>query len=135
MENEGHYIDDPMTVGNVKPDFSGLGLDAVKPYGMPVTLKDIIGDTPEWIKFLPDDFKGATKRAYIKFAVSDVAIRNATFDLKGFTSAKFILSLKHIMENYGMTEIRLTNNFLAVVDAVSNKEVTFFRFHIEYAKQ
>lgn len=123
-----------MTVVNVKPDFIGLGLDAVKPYGMPATLKDIIGDTPEWIKFLPDDFKGATKRAYIKFAVSDAATRNATFCRK-VTSAKFFLSLKHIMENHGMTEIRLTNNFLAVVDSVSNKEVTFFRFHIEYAKQ
>ena len=27
ITDDGHYIDDPMYVVNVKPDFEGLGLD------------------------------------------------------------------------------------------------------------
>jgi hypothetical protein len=27
MDNEGHWIDDPLDVVNAKPDFSGLGME------------------------------------------------------------------------------------------------------------
>jgi hypothetical protein len=33
IDNEGHWIDDPLEVVNTKPDFSGMGLEPIKTKG------------------------------------------------------------------------------------------------------
>jgi hypothetical protein len=132
MKEDGHFIDDPLMVVGVIPDFSNLGL---QPIHIPITLQEIIGDNPYWIKYLSKDWEGDTLRANIKFAVSKLAIKNAKFDLNGFVSTKFVISLKHIMNKHGWSELHLTPNFSATIDSISDKKITLFHFHIEYEKQ
>ena len=134
MNDDGHFIDDPLTIVNTKPDFSGLGIPTEHHPGEPLTLQYLIGDIPDWIKILPKDWKGETTRATIHFAVSNQAIENTKFDLIGFVSAKFKMALKTLRKKHEKTELCLTQRFTATVDTVQAADKTFFFFHIEFEK-
>jgi len=134
MNDDGHYIDDPLMVVNAKPDFSGLGMQPIHPNGMPITLAYLIGDIPYWVKFLPKDWEGETIRAVVTFAVSKLAIENAKFDLKGFVSEKFVLGLRVIKNKHRKDELYLSRNYNATIDDFRDKEKTYFYFHVEFAK-
>lgn len=134
MNDEGHFIDDPLTVVGAKPDFSGMGIPVEHRYAEPLTLQDLIGEIPPWLILLPEDWKGETTRELITMMVSNQAIENDNFDLKGYISVKFVLSLKHIMRKHGMKELHLTQHFTVIVDDFKCKGVTFFYIHIEYEK-
>lgn len=132
MNDDGHYIDDPLMVVNAMPDFSGLGLQT-RPDGMPIILFYLIGEVPYWVKFLPKDWEGETVRAKLSFAVSKQAIENVKFDTKGFVSEKFVQSLRRLKEKCGLDEICLTNRFSASIDSTTDDTQTFFYFHVEFA--
>jgi hypothetical protein len=133
MNDDGHFIDDPLMVVNTKPDFSGLGIPTERHQCEPLTLQYLIGDIPDWIKILPKDWKGETTRATIHFAVSNLAIENAKFDTKGFVSEKFVKALRRLKEKCGLDEICLTNRFSASIDSITDDTQTFFCFHVEFA--
>jgi hypothetical protein len=134
-DDEGHMLDDPLfVIDNAMLDFSDLGMPPIHPNGMPITLEKIIGNVPYWIKFLPKDWSGETTRATIRFAVSNIAIENAKFDVDGFVSAKFVNALNHIMTKHEKKEICLTQNFSATIDSIYDPKKTYIYFHIEYAK-
>lgn len=130
FDSDGHFIDDPLLVVTTKPDFSNLGLE---PIHIPITLKDIIGDVPYWIKFLPHDWKGLATRANIKIAASKMALKNTKFDARYFVSQKLVIALKHLMKKHGWSEISLTDEFGVNIDAMREPDRTYFTFHIEFA--
>lgn len=149
MNYDEHFIDDPLLVVNTKPDFSNLGMEPMHHNRMAPenilacitkkipnpALEAIVGTPPLWLKPLPDDWEGETTRAHIRLMVSKQAIINGEFDLKGFVRIKLLLAMKHIMRKHGWSEIHLTRNFTATVDAFSDDERTLFDFHIEYENQ
>lgn len=134
MNNDGHFIDDPLTVVNAKPDFDGMGIPTEHHPYEPLTLQYLIGDIPDWIKILPKEWKGETTRATIRFAVSNMAIKNAKFDLMCFVSTKFKIALNTLRKKHEKTELCLTQRFTATADTVQAEDKTFFFFHIEFEK-
>ena len=97
-------------------------------------LPDFIGNVPNWLKILPDDWDGWIIRAHIKISVSKLAYENIRFDLNGFLSEKLKISLKHIMLKYGMSEIHLKSVVNASIDTCSNNEVNYFHFIVEFER-
>ena len=134
MNDDGHFIDDPLMVVNTKPDFSGLGIPTEHHPGEPLTLQYLIGDIPDWIKILPKDWEGETIRAHIKIAASNQAVANPKFDLAGYVSTKFLLALGTIKRKKGKKELCLKKDFRAIIDSIRDPEKTYIYFHIEYAK-
>jgi hypothetical protein len=134
MNDDGHFIDDPLMIVNVKPDFSGMGIPTEHHPGEPLTLQYFIGKMPDWIKILPKDWKGETTRANIHLAVSNLAIENAKFDLMAFVSTKFKSALNTIRKKHEKSELCLTQRFTLTVDTMQAADKTFLFFHIEFEK-
>ena len=134
MNDDGHFIDDPLMTVTVMPDFSDLGLEPRKPNIPEITLKDFIGDVPTWIKILPKDWEGETIRARITIVASNQAVANPKFDLAGYVSTKFLLALGTIKRKKGKKELCLKKDFSATIDTFRDPEKTYIYFHIDYAK-
>ena len=98
------------------------------------TLEDILFvGLPECVTILPEDWEGNTKRSLIKFRVSNQAIENCEFDLRGFVKSKFNNALKAIQKRENIEKLCMTHHLSMIVDQVSNKVSTIFYIHIEYA--
>ena len=128
MTDDRHHIDDPLMVVNTKPDFNGMGMKPI------MTLKDFIGELPDCIKLLPEDWTGETIRIRIKLHVSKMAVKNKKFDLKGYLWTKFAIALKTVMKKKGMSEIRLTHNFAMTADDFSDEDCVIFYIHTEFER-
>ena len=92
-------------------------------------------DLPEGVTLLASDWEGETTRVTLKFAVSQQAVKNEKFDLKGFIKAKLDNTLTAIRQRRNIKELRLTRRLQVVIDAMSVREKTQIYFHIEYAKE
>lgn len=98
------------------------------------TLEDFIfNELPKCVTILPEDWEGKTKRALITFEVSNQAIENDDFDLRGFFKSKFINSLEAIQKQNNTEKLCLTHQLTMAVDSVSDKDITKFYIHIEYS--
>ena len=92
-------------------------------------------DLPPGVTLLPKDWEGDTTRAYLKFAVSDQAVKNKKFDLHGFIKGKFDVSLMAIKRRRCLKELRLTRRMCVIIDPKTDNEKTKIFIHIEYAKE
>ena len=92
-------------------------------------------DLPEGVTLLPNDWEGETTRVTLKFAVSQQAVKNEKFDLKGFIKAKLDNTLTAIRQRRNIKELRLTRLLQVVIDPKSGHEKTQIYFHIEYANE
>ena len=92
-------------------------------------------DLPEGVMLLPHNFEGETERVMLKFAVSQQAVNNKKFDLKGFIKTKLDNALTASRHRKNIKELRLTRRLQMVIDPTSGREKTQIYFHIEYAKE
>ena len=92
-------------------------------------------DLPPGVTLLPKDWEGETTRAYLKFAVSDQAIKNEKFDLQGFIKGKFDVSLMAIKQRRCLKELCITHRLCVIIDPKSDREKTKIFIHLEYARE
>ena len=92
-------------------------------------------ELPPGVTLLPKDWEGETTRAYLKFAVSDQAVKNKKFDLQGFIKGKFDVSLMAIKRRRCLKELRLTRRMCVIIYPKSDNEKTKIFIHIEYARE
>lgn len=95
-----------------------------------ITIEDVLTDMPDWIKMLPESWDGPTKRIYMNFPISKIALKNEDLDVKGFISFKLKSSLLSIMRKHLLSEIHLTNHFLMFIDNKWNRYDV--HIHLEY---
>jgi len=97
-------------------------------------LEDILlVDLPECIQLLPEDWKGNTKRVWMRLTISKQAIDNEKFNLRGFIKAKFDNALKVIQNRNNVDKLCITHYLAITVDMVSDKEKAILQINIEYA--
>jgi len=97
-------------------------------------LEDILlVDLPECIQLLPENWKGNTKRVWMRFPISKQAIDNEKFNLRGFIKAKFDNALKAIQKRNNVDKLCITHYLAITVDMVSDKEKAILHINIEYA--
>ena len=97
-------------------------------------LEDILlVDLPECIQLLPEDWKGNTKRVWMRLTISKQAIDNEKFNLRGFIKAKFNNALKVIQKRKNVDKLCITHYLAITVDMVSDKENAILQIFIEYA--
>ena len=92
-------------------------------------------DLPPGVTLLPKDWEGETTRAYLKFAISDQAIKNEKFDLKGFIKGKFDVSLMAIKRRRCLKELRLKHWLHASIDPKHTSKRTHIYIFLEYARE
>ena len=92
-------------------------------------------DLPPNVSLLPKDWEGETTRVYLKFAVSDQAVKNEKFDLQGFIKGKFNVSLMAIKRRRCLKEMRLTHRLCVIIDPKADREKTKIFIHLEYARE
>ena len=95
----------------------------------------LLKDLPPDVTLLPKDWDGETTRAYLKFAVTDQAVKNKKFDLQGFIKGKFDVSLMAIKRRRCLKELRLTHRLCVIIDPKSDREKTKIFIHLEYEKE
>jgi hypothetical protein len=97
-------------------------------------LEDILlVDLPECIQLLPEDWKGNTKRVWMRLTISKQAIDNEKFNLRGFIKAKFNNALKVIQKRNNVDKLCITQYLAITVDMVSDNEKAILQIDIEYA--
>ena len=97
-------------------------------------LEDILlVDLPECIQLLPENWKGNTKRVWMRLTISKQAIDNEKFNLRGFIKAKFNNALKVIQKRKNVDKLCITHYLAITVDMVSDKENAILQIFIEYA--
>ena len=97
-------------------------------------LEDILlVDLPECIQLLPENWKGDTKRVWMRLTISKQAIDNEKFNLRGFIKAKFNNALKAIQKRKNVDKLCITHYIAITVDMVSDKEIAILHINIEYA--
>ena len=97
-------------------------------------LEDILlVDLPECIQLLPENWKGNTKRVWMRLPISKQAIDNEKFNLRGFIKAKFDNALKAIQKRNNVDKLCITHYLAITVDMVSDKEKAILQINIEYA--
>ena len=101
-----------------------------------LSVEDILlKDLPPDVTLLPKDWEGKTTRAYLDFSVSQQAVNNKKFDLKGFIKKKFNIALSAIRRRKGVNELRLSQKIRMVVNQYSGHKKTHILIFIEYAKE
>jgi hypothetical protein len=95
----------------------------------------LLKDLPEGVTLLPHNFEGETTRVMLKFAISQQAVNNKKFDLKGFIKAKLDNSLTAIRHRRNIDELRLSRRIIVMIDPISGLKKPQIYFHIEYAKE
>ena len=97
-------------------------------------LEDILlVDLPECIQLLPENWKGNTKRVWMRLTISKQAIDNEKFNLREFIKAKFNNALKAIQKRNNVDKLCITHYLAITVDMVSDKEKAILQIDIEYA--
>ena len=92
-------------------------------------------DLPPGVTLLPKDWEGETTRAYLKFAISDQAIKNKKFDLQGFIKGKFNVSLMAIKRRKEIKELRLKHWLHVTIDPEHASKRTHIYIFLEYAEE
>lgn len=94
-----------------------------------------LNDLPDGVTLLPDDWEGPTTRMAFRSTVSNDAIENEEFDLRGFLKDGFNNVLTAIRKDKGLDVLSLTHRMSVSTDRISDPQKTHFDFHIEYWKQ
>lgn len=95
----------------------------------------LLSDLPAGVTLLPNDWEGETKRVMLKFAVSQQAVNNKKFDLRGFIKAKFDNALTAIRRRRGFDGLRLKPQLRMTIDPNRGNGKTMVYIFIEYAKE
>ena len=107
--------------------------------GLPIRTVSVeemfLKDLPKGVTLLPHNFEGETTRVKLEFAVSQQAVNNEKFDLKGFIKAKLDRTLTSIRHRRNIKELRLTRRLQVVIDPKSGPEKTKIYFYVEIGKR
>ena len=100
---------------------------------MPTVADLLLVNLPDCVELLPEDWEGKTERAWIRLTVSQQAVNNPKFSLRGFVKSKFNNSLSAIRKRRNVEKLCMTHYLAVTVDQVSDKERVIFHIYIEYA--
>lgn len=104
------------------------------PIEVPTVEGIFLSNLPFGVTLLPEKWQGDTTRATLKFAISQQAVNNKKFDLRGFVKLKFNNALTAIRHRRGINELHLTRRIRVAIDGTSEHKKTQIYIYIEYAK-